>query len=116
MDVRFIGFLMYRVELKDLLDHSFSAKGTGVPNVPCGVERPQSLREGRLIPLKRFLMYRVELKVGTAGVGFKFFKFRVPNVPCGVERLRTQTPPGGGTSPVPNVPCGVERKCFFTRE
>ena len=77
----------------------------GVPNVPCGVESkllqlsPQPL-------LRKFLMYRVELKETTLAKA-KTKKRTVPNVPCGVEsRVRQRfvvNPPI-----VPNVPCGVE--------
>ena len=53
------GFLMYRVELKDVVIKNVQ-KVKGVPNVPCGVE------SGGTLPKKektgQFLMYRVELK------------------------------------------------------
>ena len=55
---------MYRVELKE----AGSVKAgyllcSVVPNVPCGVERIESLPRTRHTKNK-FLMYRVELKVG----------------------------------------------------
>ncbi len=56
-------FLMYRVELKVILDKGYY-KLTDVPNVPCGVERDE---EEEWFSLKRCL--------------------KVPNVPCGVESL-----------------------------
>ena len=56
----------------------------------------------------KFLICRVELKVGEGGVSL-FQALKVPNLPCGVERkdfhllikLIHQLP-------VPNLPCGVE--------
>ena len=55
-----LGFLMYRVELKD--DWLKEGKGEiwDVPNVPCGVERILLLAP--TFPCILFLMYRVELK------------------------------------------------------
>ncbi len=53
---------MHRVELKDLLDYSFSAKAACVPNAPCGVEsRAKGFAEN--------------------------LSCTVPNAPCGVESI-----------------------------
>ena len=55
-------FLMYRVELKGFCNNSFLISFfSNVPNVPCGVER-KLVQFSRLKWLKKFLMYRVELK------------------------------------------------------
>ncbi len=77
-------FLMYRVELKGSLKASIKASKL-VPNVPCGVERKIGGLNIQFLPFvpnvpcgveslftllrygktEGFLMYRVELKVGT---------------------------------------------------
>ncbi len=55
------GFLMYRVELKDL-SFVYPDYLKPVPNAPCGVERAvETLRLNNWVV---FLMHRVELKVG----------------------------------------------------
>ena len=56
-----LGFLMYRVELKEFLTHRVHSVLLTVPNVPCGVESKVPYND-QLLTLA-FLMYRVELKV-----------------------------------------------------
>ena len=51
---------MHRVELKVECSKTSLLTFEGVPNAPCGVERPQ--RSDRLPLASEFLMHRVELK------------------------------------------------------
>ena len=55
-----MGFLIYRVELKEYFVIGRAIPIAFVPNLPCGVESRQSLRKRELFFL--FLIYRVELK------------------------------------------------------
>ena len=57
-----IMFLMHRVELKELVDVEPINHADNVPNAPCGVESFLTTIFS-VIPLKLFLMHRVELKV-----------------------------------------------------
>ena len=54
-----------------------------------------------------FLIYRVELKVML--MMLFWIGFSVPNLPCGVESY-TDWIYGKYTHAVPNLPCGVERR------
>ncbi len=57
-------FLMHRVELKENSKLVFISRDH-VPNAPCGVESPETVRVSFLnLP---FLMHRVELKVPCDG-------------------------------------------------
>ena len=100
------GFLMHRVELKNILSR-IRSKSSRVPNAPCGVERTTNKRYKGLTQTE-FLMHRVELKEIQHPCTSSNFP-NVPNAPCGVESYSE----GRFCSPlglVPNAPCGVESR------
>ncbi len=124
------SFLMYRVELKELLKE-FTQTNKGVPNVPCGVESREMKYFRPFTP--QFLMYRVELKdqlysSSTPLRDYPFLMYRVelkepygvPGVPVPGMFLMYRVELKDNLAKcipafsvhvlaVPNVPCGVER-------
>ena len=56
-------FLMYRVELKEVIGRTVMVRPAGVPNVPCGVEMHEEIPVQFPKLYFSFLMHRAELKV-----------------------------------------------------